>query len=137
MARDDGTFKPSKPYVTERMNRFPHDCCDDTADLFTHYLFHKYGIDSVRIDLEYYDEYLRCSCGHSWQETEWWLIGLTGDQFKNDPSVPIKVKAVYVGKMDVFHRQFSVKRRERSCGIECLGDGCWERMYKLYDVIVQ
>ena len=76
-ARNAGDFKTSVCGF-ERMNNFPRDCCDDTADLFTHYLFHEFNVDSVRIDGEYYDkDYGRC--GHSWQETEGWIIDLTGD----------------------------------------------------------
>ena len=104
--------------------------------MFTHYLFHEYNVDSIRIDGEYYDKvYGRCS--HSWQETEGWIIDLTGDQFENDPLIPIKADAVYVGKMDSFHRQFRIVRSERSCGIECLSSGSWNRMFDLYGKIIK
>lgn len=136
-AKEAGEFIPIKPFQPERMNNFPHDCCDDTADLFTHYLYHEFGIDSIRVDGEYYDDRLKCTCGHSWQETDGWLVDLTGDQFQNDPSVPIKAEPVYVEKMDDFHRQFETRRQEHSCGIECLGSGCWDRMYSLYNAIMK
>ncbi len=134
-AKAAGEFKSVK-YRTDRMNNFPHDCCDDTADLFTHYLFQKYKIDSIRIDGEYHDRKYGL-CAHSWQETNGLLIDLTGDQFETDPSIPIKANAVYVGEMDAFHRQFKIFRQEHSCGIECLGDGCWKRMFSLYDSIMK
>jgi len=134
-ARDAGEFKPSS-YRPERMNSFPHDCCEDTADLFTHYLFHKFNIDSIRVDGEYYDK-VYGHCYHSWQETEGWIVDLTGDQFGNDSSVLIKANGVYVGKMDSFHRQFKIVRSEHSCGIECLGSGCWNRMHALYEKIIR
>ena len=133
-AKAVGEFKPNS-YRPERMNNFPYDCCDDTADLFTHYLYHQFGVDSIRIDGEYYDK-VYGHCGHSWQETEGWIIDLTGDQFENDSSVSIKADAVYVGRMDSFHRQFKIVRSEHSCGIECLGSGCWDRMHSLYDKII-
>ena len=38
-ARDAGEFKPEKPYQPERKGSFPEDCCNDTADLFIHYLY--------------------------------------------------------------------------------------------------
>lgn len=135
LARDAGEFTP-KRFARERMNQFPFDCCDDTADLFTHYLYHNYGIDSIRIDGEYIDE-ANGLCGHSWQETEGWIVDLTGDQFENDPSVPIKADAVYVGKMDSFHSQFKISQKVHSCGIECLGERSHDRMYHLYDKIIQ
>ncbi len=133
-ARDAGEFAPQR-LKCERMNNFPYDCCDDTADLFTHYLYQRFGIDSIRVDGEYWDNALGCTCGHSWQVTCGWLIDLTGDQFNNDSSVPIKTEAVYVGKMDDFHRQFEIRRQKHSCGIECLGTGCRKRMHGLYDGI--
>lgn len=136
MARDAGDLTPMN-MGSERMNRFPDDCCDDTADLFTHYLYHKFGIESIRVDGHYYNYRLRCSRGHSWQKTEGWLIDLTGDQFDNDPVIPIKAPSIYVGKMGGFHRQFEIKRQERSCGIECLGDDCKDRMYWLYSIIMK
>ena len=112
-AKVAGEFVPQR-FKPERMNNFPHDCCDDTADLFTHYLYHEFGIDSIRVDGEYYDSALKCTCGHSWQETDGWLVDLTGDQFENDPSIPIKASPVYVGKMDAFHSQFKTKRRKHT-----------------------
>lgn len=134
-ARAAGSFRPYD-HRPERMNNFPHDCCDDTADLFTHYLFHKFGIDSIRVDGEYFDK-IYGHCGHSWQETEGWIIDLTGDQFENDSSISVKAGPVYVGKMDGFHRQFKIFRNEHSCGIECLGDRCQDRMYDLYGKIIK
>ena len=121
----------------ERMNRFPDDCCDDTADLFTHYLFHQFGIDSIRVDSSFYDDVLEITRGHSWQEIDDWVIDLTGDQFNKVPTVLIKGPAVYVGKKGRFHKQFKIERKEYSCGIECLGDDCIDRMYWLYNTIMK
>ena len=106
-AKAAGEFIPQR-FKSERMNNFPYDCCDDTADLFTHYLYHEFGIDSIRINASYYDKRLKHDCYHDWQETDGWLIDLTGDQFENDPSIPIKTNSVYVDKMDDFHRQFKI-----------------------------
>ncbi len=135
-AKDAGEFD-SQQFKAERMKNFPYDCCDDTADLFTHYLYHEFEIDSIRINASYYDKQLKRDCYHDWQVTEGWLIDLTGDQFENDRSIPIKAEAIYVGQMDDFHRQFKIRRQEHSCGIECLGDGCWDRMYGLYGAIMR
>ena len=82
-ARDAGEFVPVK-YKVERMNSFPYDCCDDVADLFTHYLYHEFGIDSIRIHAAYYDEELQQDCYHDWQKVKSWHVDLTGDQFIND-----------------------------------------------------
>ena len=117
------------------MNNFPHDCCDDTADLFTHYLYQNFGIDSIGVDGEYYDSVLKKIMWALMAGNRWWLVDLTGDQFNNDPSVLIKAEAVYVGKMDDFHRQFKIRRQEHSCGIDCLCDGWRDRMYNLYKTV--
>lgn len=126
-----------KPNLPEKMNKFPDDCCDISADLFVHYLYHQYEIISTRIDGDLFDEYLGFTRGHSWQETEGWLIDLTGDQFDNEKGVIIKSEPVYVGHMDDFHRQFQIRFSEPSCGIECLGEGCQDRMYGLYTKIMK
>ena len=133
-ARDAGEFA-STCFHRERMNQFPKDCCDDTADLFAHYLYLEYGIDSIRVDGSYYDNKLGCTYYHSWQEVEGLVIDLTGDQFENDDAIPIKAKAVYVGKMDAFQCQFIIQRRVHSCGIESLGSDSQNRMYALYQKI--
>ena len=135
-AKDADEFAP-KDFEPERMNEFPNDCCDDTADLFTHYLFHKFGIESIRVDSFFYDDVLEITRGHSWQEINDWVIDLTGDQFDNVPAILIKGPAVYVGRMGKFHQQFDIYRTEYSYGIECLGDGCKDRMYWLYDTIMK
>lgn len=135
-ARDADEFAP-KGFKPERMNEFPNDCCDDTADLFTHYLFHKFGIDSIRVDGSFYDDALEITRGHSWQEIDGWVIDLTGDQFDKVPAVLIKGPAVYVGRKGRFQQQFDIKRTVNSCGIECLGDDCKDRMYWLYNTIMK
>lgn len=133
-ARDLGEFIPESN-KTERMNRFPYDCCDDTADLFAHYLYSKYRIDSIRVDGTYFNDRLGCTCGHSWQKVGKWIVDLTGDQFKDDSSIQIKSIDVYVGNITDFHRQFTVVRKEHSCGIESLDEGCRKRMYRLFKII--
>lgn len=105
------------------------------------FCWRKYKLDLIKVDefqgiYERYDGTLKYTCGHSWQETDGWLVDLTGDQFEEDPSILIKASSVYVGKMDAFHRQFEIHRQEHSCGIECLGKGCWDRMYDLYAAIM-
>lgn len=95
VAKEAGEFKrQGRGY--ECMDGFPVDCCDVTADLFTHYLYHQHGVDSIRVDSRYYDEFRRFTCGHSWQEVGRWLVDLTGDQFYDDPSLPIKAAPIYI-----------------------------------------
>ena len=65
-----GNYVQCKTFQPERMSNFPHDCCDDTAELFTYYLYHEVGIGSIRVDREYYDNRLKCTYGHSWQDTD-------------------------------------------------------------------
>ena len=136
-ARDVGEFKQPKPYQQEPMANFPFDCCDDTTDLFIHYLYHMFGIDSLKITGRYYSNKLKCTCFHTWQETEGVLIDLTGDQFDRDDDIQIKAVPVYVARKEKFHEQFDCPQTERSCGIECLGIGSHDRMYGLYDKIMK
>ena len=136
-ARDAGEFKPEKPFQREPMNKFPYDCCDDTVDLFIHYLYNTFGIDSIKVTGSYYSKSLKCTCYHTWQVFEGWVVDLTGDQFDDDPDIIIKSIPVYVGAMGEFHKQFGNVRSEHSCGIECLGSKSHERMYRLYDSIMK
>ena len=133
--KEAGGF-PADGFHFERMNSFPIGCCDDTADLFSHYLFDKYGIVSIRVDGTCFDKYRRCSFNHSWQVVNGWIVDLTGDQFDNDPALIVKGQAVYVGGSSFFHEQFEVDREELSKGIETLNGACWERMYRLYEIIM-
>ena len=130
-AKEDGAFD-----YKDRMSRFPRGCCDDTADLFAHYLYHKYRIISTRVDGSHYDGNPGNNCSHSWQEIDGLVIDLTGSQFKCDPVFLSYDKDVYVGPMDAFHRLFEVERQEPSRGIEDLG-GCWDRMRGLYETIIR
>lgn len=119
------------------MSGFPRGCCDDTADLFAHYLYQKYGIVSLRVDGSYHDGDPEHNCGHSWQEVEGLIIDLTGDQFKYDPVFLNYDQEVYIGSLDKFHALFEVEYREPSYGIESLGSDCWNRMRRLYNIIVE
>ena len=134
-AKDEGEFKP-KPYKAERMNGFPIDCCDDTSDLFAHYLFSKFKLVTERVDGSYYNNELNCTCYHSWLLVNNLIVDLTGDQFDSSSSLKIKAPKVYVGYIDDFHRQFEEVRNVKSCGIDSLGSGCHERMYGLYSAIM-
>lgn len=116
----------------DRMSRFPFGCCDDVADLFAHYLYHEYGIISLRVDGSYYDENSANNCSHSWQEIGDLIIDLTGSQFINDPVLLNYSKEVYVGSIDEFHMLFEIDNRKPSRGIEDLNERCWGRMNGLY-----
>ena len=133
-AKAQGKFVPQGRKV-EIMNQFPYDCCDDTADLFIHYLYDQFGIDSIKIIGVYHDDKMNCDCCHAWQITCGWHIDLTGDQFDKDSSILIKTHPIYVGRMDDFHRQFKIQVKEHSCGIPCLSETAHERMNGLYNII--
>lgn len=78
-AKAEGQFDwEYEPYHKDRMRKFPHDCCDDTCDLFWHYLFTEYNIVLQQISGDYKKEGTR----HNWLETtDGLIIDLTGDQF--------------------------------------------------------
>ena len=121
----------------DRMSRFPRGCCDDTADLFAHYLFRVFGVTTIRVDGAYYDGNPENNCSHSWQELDGIIIDLTGDQFEYNPVFLNYSESVYVGPIDDFHKLFEVERRVQSCGIESLASASWNRMYQLYNTIMQ
>ena len=121
----------------DRMQNFPYGCCDDTADLFAHYLYHEFGIPSLRVDGKYYSDNPEDSCGHSWQIVDGLVIDLTGSQFKHNSVFHNYDKDVYVGEEDDFYRMFEIRRCDRFKGIECLGIDSHARMYKLYEIIMK
>ena len=89
-----------EPFRKDRMRKFPNDCCDDTCDLFWHYLFDIHGIVLKQYGAYYAREHTR----HNWLETEdGIIIDLTGDQFPHRP-------AVYVDTDDSFYRLMTDKR---------------------------
>lgn len=118
-ARDAGEFIPQKSYLREPMDNFPSDCCDDAVDLFAHFLYHTFGIESLKVTGSYYSKRFKCTCYHTWQVFEDCVVDLTDDQFENDTDIEIKTIPVYVGSMNAFHKQFENPRIEYSCGIEC------------------
>ena len=118
----------------DRMSRFPNGCCDDTVDLFSHHLYHKYGIISTRVDGVYHNENQENSYWHSWQEIGGIVIDLTGSQFKYESALLNYSIEPYVGPVDSFHGMFEVKKSQ-SRGIEELGYDCQERMYGLYQIV--
>ena len=130
-ARENGAFS-----YKDRMIHFPRGCCDDTADLFAHHLYHKYGALSSIIDASYHDGDPNNNCGHSWQEINGIIIDLTGSQFKYNPVFLKYDKEVYVGSLDAFHKLFEVFSVKQSKGIEDLSCDCWERMFNLYETII-
>lgn len=121
----------------DRMSRFPSDCCDDTADLFTHYLFQKYGIMSKRVNGTCWDEDSKCRQGHAWQEIDGIIIDLTGSQFKDRNNFLNYDNIIYVGPMDSFHELFEVYYSELSTGIQNLNSSSWKRMNSLYKTITR
>lgn len=131
-AKDDGAFESN-----DRMSLFPRGCCDDTADLFSHYLYREYHIISERIDGTHYDENPENISSHSWQEVNGLVVDLTGSQpqFKYNSTYLNYNVDVYVGPKDKFHKLFEERRREPCKGIEDLGTGCQNRMYHLYTII--
>ena len=123
-ARDKRSF-PGR----DRMSGFPRGCCDDATDLFAHYLWKTYEIQSVRVDGSYYDDNPENNIWHTWLEVEGVIIDLTADQFP-------EYKNIYIGKQDKFHAMFEVERQEY-IGYMSLGDGCWDRMNMCYEAIMR
>ena len=131
------TAKANKAFdYKDRMSRFPMGCCDDTADLFAHYLYQKYSVISMKIDGSYHDGNAENNCSHSWLEIDGLIIDLTGSQFKYNPIFLNYDKTVYVGPIDEFHALFEIESQNQIMGIEDLSINCWERMFGLYKIIL-
>lgn len=122
-----------------RMRDFPNGCCDDASDLFAHYLFHEKDIESKYIRGAFYNGDPEYNCSHVWLEVAGYIVDLTGSQsqFRNDPVFLKYCRDTYVGVMDSFHELFEIDRVECRRGIENLGVDSWNRMYNLYDTIME
>ena len=111
-----------EPYHKDRMMRFPDGCCDDTCDLFWHYLLIEHNIVLQQISCYY----IKGNTRHNWLETQDGLIvDLTGDQFKGRP-------AVYVDFDDGFYGQMNDRKGVTPYCI--LND---KRLKRDYDVIMK
>ena len=67
------------------------------------------------------------------------IIDITGDQFRYSDIFLNYDIPVYVGKMDEFHALFEVEERDVREGvtIDKLGEFCYPRLKRLYDIIMQ
>ena len=111
-----------------RMHGFPRGCCDDATDLFAHYLNQKYGIQTTRVDGEYYTDHIEERDWHTWLEVDGLIVDLTADQY------PEYYKRIYVGSYDDFHNRYEMKRQTYR-GFLDLGPDCWSWMQEIYDLI--
>lgn len=118
---------------------FPRGCCGDASDLLAHHLL-KCGIQTNYICGNYYYDDEDGFQSHAWLELpDGVIVDITGDQFKyNNVFLNYNVP-VYVGEMDAFHALFDVKERDvrRSVPLEELGDMCYPRLIRLYDIIIE
>ena len=88
---------------------FPRGSCGISSELLHHYLSEK-GIKTKIVCKTYYDENDPSeTTSHAWLEYEDIIIDITGDQFKYYPLYNCFDKPVYIGKLDSFHKIFSVE----------------------------
>ncbi len=117
---------------------FPVDCCDDTADLLAHLFYNKYRQYTKRVVGSYEDATTGTTCYHVWLLVDSYIVDITGDQYNNDSILDVKCPAVYVGIMDDFHLQFAnLGIEENYIGIDGLGKHSHERLYSLYNTIME
>ena len=112
----------------DRMREFPKGCCDDAADLFAHYLYSEFQIETIRVDGSYYDDNPENNDWHTWLEVDGYVVDLIADfycEYYDD---------IYVGKYDAFHNRYEQKRQQYRGFIDLCED-CYERMQSLYDAI--
>lgn len=118
---------------------FPRACCGDASDLLAHYLL-KYGVRTNYVCGNYYENDGGYGQSHAWLELlDGTIIDITGDQFRYSDIFLNYDIPVYVGKMDEFHALFEVEERDVREGvtIDKLGEFCYPRLKRLYDIIMQ
>ncbi len=86
----------------DRMSNFPCGCCDDSCDLFAHYLYTIYGIYTKQRNGIYRDNNPDNTTNHAWLVMDDdIIIDITADQFD---FLPRDTEGVYVGKENPFYR---------------------------------
>ena len=96
-ARDAGEFKGDFSF-----NSFPRGCCGDASDLLAQFLLEN-GIKTYYVCGTYRNGSFDGIQSHAWLKTENnVIVDITGDQFKNNPTLMNYDKPVYVGGKNRF-----------------------------------
>ena len=116
---------------------FPNGCCGDTCDLLAQY-FLEHGIKTKRVLGSLRSKSNFGKQTHAWlQYGNTVIIDITGDQFKDNPTLLHNSNPVYVGKKKAFHRLFGIDDIDTFTGISALDIGSQRRLTKLYEIIMQ
>lgn len=119
-------------------SKFPRGCCGDASDLLAQFLLDQ-GIKTYYVCGTYYGNSTEDIQTHAWLLTNKnTIIDITGDQFKFSSTFLNYNKAIYVGKMDDFHKLFEFENRDvhENTGICNLGSMCQHRLFELYRIIL-
>lgn len=85
------------------IERFPNGNCGIACNLLGRYFLERYGVRS------WYTSGQVRNDSHVWLTLEdECIVDITGDQYKNRLGILFYDKPIYVGKMDMFHRQFKL-----------------------------
>ena len=87
-------------------SNFPHECCDDTSDLFGELLLQNGVYVTKVLGMYRYNNWDK-QYSHVWLQLEdGTIIDLTGDQYKGNSIMLNYSECCYIGKPDLFHRRF-------------------------------
>ena len=132
-------------FRSQPFNDFPNACCGDAPELLAQY----YMDNGLKQDFKYktvhgtyrYDDFENIF-SHSWLVVnDTCIVDITADQrqFKNKKIFPQDaVKSCYVGAHSEFHSLFGIDSNQcrEFYGLRNLGDYSYNRMKKIYDVII-
>lgn len=116
-------------------SNFPHECCDDTSDLFGELLLQNGVYVTKVLGMYRYNNWDK-QYSHVWLQLEdGTIIDLTGDQYKGNSIMLNYSECCYIGKPDLFHRRFppdEIGYRPFN-GIDCYEDEkTRKRLHRLY-----
>lgn len=140
MALDENLFR-ELPF-----SDYPNACCGDASDLLAQYLIDNDLEGNIKCRCVYgtyrYDEFENIY-GHRWLVVDdYYIVDITPDQrqFKNKKIFPQDAfLPCYVGTDSEFHSMFEIEpiQCREFYDLRCLGEVSYERMKKLYDVILE
>lgn len=126
-----------REFYMDNFCNFPIGCCGDTCDLLGQFLLDN-NIEIYYVQGTYRDGLFENIQSHAWLLTNnKIIIDITGDQFRYTQHLLNYNKSVYVGPENDFYRLFEVDSIEGYEGIDALGEGCHDRLNKLYRKIMR
>lgn len=121
-------------------DRFPKECCDDVSDLFGQFLFERNEFVWKAFG-KYYPDSGESPYPHVWIKLEnGTVVDLTGDQYKDNPTMLNYNNPCYVGQPNQLHQLFlsDEVRYEPYYGIDnYINDIVSKRLWAIYNKVMQ